>query len=328
MSALPSLYDRNMMKDENQVGGTLDPHLADSSAEGSDPNPDEPESSESFEDDNSGISNEEVNNNEARPLKRRRERHRNPVKGPPREEPCLGCYRRMADKGPSHPCLEQSSILAFACYDCARIGRKCIPANHAIHLGCGLQEAALRTLDGEPDPNWEDLARKAKRAIRNYVPDGSSAANTQRTGPEFIPQSIAPAPPTLPTSAPTALVTLVPMAMPSGFPPPRGIATPQSTPAPQSAMVPRTAQQALPPITIPRLTNLESLMTRVADSLDLNNRLLRQLIVDGAQSNNRMMNIVHEIGTRIDDTNRLAYQILREISVLIGGAGPDLSSFQ
>ncbi|KAM0559389.1 hypothetical protein ACHAPJ_004416 [Fusarium lateritium] len=125
------------------------------------------------------------------PTKRSR---RNPIQGEPRVTPCARCFKNMTDNGSECFCRFQAANNTSACYECARVGRKCdelLP--NAIAIGKSLQLAAIRMQDNHPVTNWSQLVTEAKGAVGggNANPNPSARAAIQR--PAAAP-AMAPAP--------------------------------------------------------------------------------------------------------------------------------------
>jgi hypothetical protein len=76
------------------------------------------------------------------------------------------------------------------------------------------------------------------------------------------------------------------------------------------------------------ITRLELTMNRVAESLETNNRLLRQLVAQGAQNTNALVNFNRENGIRLDGTNRLVRRVVGEIGAFREGTEADLPLFE
>ncbi|KAJ4261562.1 hypothetical protein NW762_006990 [Fusarium torreyae] len=99
------------------------------------------------------------------PAKRSR---RNPIQGEPRVTPCVRCIKNMGDNGPECFCRSQAANNTSACYECARVGRKCekLPPN-AVTIGQSLQLAARRMQDNQTAnvTNWSQLVAEAKVAV-------------------------------------------------------------------------------------------------------------------------------------------------------------------
>ncbi|KAJ4307553.1 hypothetical protein N0V84_012649 [Fusarium piperis] len=80
----------------------------------------------------------------------------------PREVPCVSCINRMDLSGPISLCRSQESPNTVACFACAKVGRKCLPAKVL---------------------NWDTHVSEAKEAVLGvrqnplFVPNPPTAIN-------------------------------------------------------------------------------------------------------------------------------------------------------
>ncbi|KAF4964179.1 hypothetical protein FSARC_7876 [Fusarium sarcochroum] len=104
------------------------------------------------------------------------------------------------------------------------------------------------------------------------------------------------------------------------------MAPPLSLPVPPKVATSSTASD--PSVPQPQLSSLELALGRMLESLETNNRLLRQVLANENENTNRLVNSNRENGARLDNTNRLLRRIVDEIGASNTGTVAGLPPFE
>ncbi|RGP72070.1 hypothetical protein FSPOR_2915 [Fusarium sporotrichioides] len=159
----------------------------------------------------SGLNDEDDEDGRSPPKKRARRAP--PVKGDPRQIPCIRCVNKMVDQGPRLPCCSQACLSTLCLYMKERVLLMSIASATGCYLlrlcsyettngltlqvpdfatvsGQRLQEAALRVGKGETVNNWDELVAQFKQAIeRGAAPQaGPGPVNLVQTNARAEPR--------------------------------------------------------------------------------------------------------------------------------------------
>ncbi|KAF4953870.1 hypothetical protein FGADI_5662 [Fusarium gaditjirri] len=247
----------------------------------------------------------------------------NSSKGKPRVTPYTGCISRMADNGPEHACYyTDSKPDGPSCYDCTRNRRECNqPVGNAAKLGEVLQKMALRITNGNTKSHdwstkmeWTRKARAAKASVKviqetpGVAPDRKLQNRSEESTPKSVPDGKVPHSEgsRFFSNNPTPIIKSEQheTASPQSMSIPRSITVPQLQEIPHYGPPPHESQLQ------GSIARLEVTMNRVADSLEANNSLLRQLMDQSVKNTNDLLEVNRQNGARLDTTNNLLRQML------------------
>ncbi|KAK2137636.1 hypothetical protein NOF04DRAFT_1364660 [Fusarium oxysporum II5] len=109
---------------------------------------------------------------------------------------------------------------------------------------------------------------------------------------------------------------------------PQGMSVPGSVTLPQLQDIPRYGPPPLESQLQGSIARLEVTMNRVADNLEANNSLLRQLIGQSVKNTNDLLEVNRENGARLDTNNKLLRQMLDKTGPSKEGPEVDLLTFE
>ncbi|KAJ4136923.1 hypothetical protein NW765_012175 [Fusarium oxysporum] len=291
------------------------------------------------------------------PAKKRRTD--NSSKGKPRVTPCTGCILRMAENGPEHVCCYTDSKLdGPSCYDCARNRRECNqvnssllsylrmpsdlvlqPVGKAAKLGEALQKMALGITNGNTKSyewstkmEWTRKSKEAKASVKaiqetpGVAPEGKFQNRSEESKPRSAPDGKVPHTERTRflSNNPTPIIKSEQRDVVS----PQGMSVPGSVTVPQLQDIPRYGPPPLESQLQGSIARLEVTMNRVADNLEANNSLLRQLIGQSVKNTNDLLEVNRENGAHLDTTNKLLRQMLDKTGPSKEGPEVDLLTFE
>ncbi|TXC05340.1 hypothetical protein FocTR4_00001877 [Fusarium oxysporum f. sp. cubense] len=291
------------------------------------------------------------------PAKKKR-RTDNSSKGKPRVTPCTGCILRMAENGPEHVCCYTDSKLdGPSCYDCARNRRECNqPVGKAAKLGEALQKMALGITNGNTvslrpiltvlprltllkksyewstKMEWTRKSKEAKASVKaiqetpGVAPEGKFQNRSEESKPRSAPDGKVPHTERTRflSNNPTPIIKSEQHDVVS----PQGMSVPGSVTLPQLQDIPRYGPPPLESQLQGSIARLEVTMNRVADNLEANNSLLRQLIGQSVKNTNDLLEVNRENGARLDTNNKLLRQMLDKTGPSKEGPEVDLLTFE
>ncbi|EXK93723.1 hypothetical protein FOQG_04943 [Fusarium oxysporum f. sp. raphani 54005] len=292
------------------------------------------------------------------PVKKKR-RTGNSSKGKPRVTPCTGCILRMAENGPEHVCCYTDSKLdGPSCYDCARNRRECnqvnsvllsylrMPSNlvlqpvgKAAKLGEALQKMALGITNGNTKSyewstkiEWTRKSKEAKASVKaiqetpGVAPEGKFQNRSEESKPRSAPDGKVPHTERTRflSNNPTPIIKSEQHDVVS----PQSMSVPGSVSVPQLQDIPRYGPPPLESQLQGSIARLEMTMNRIADNLEANNSLLRQLIGQSVKNTNDLLEVNRENGARLDTTNKLLRQMLDKTGPSKEGPEVDLLTFE
>ncbi|KAG7438601.1 hypothetical protein Forpi1262_v001643 [Fusarium oxysporum f. sp. raphani] len=291
------------------------------------------------------------------PVKKKR-RTGNSSKGKPRVTPCTGCILRMAENGPEHVCCYTDSKLdGPSCYDCARNRRECNqPVGKAAKLGEALQKMALGITNGNTVSlrpiltvlsrltllkksyewstkiEWTRKSKEAKASVKaiqetpGVAPEGKFQNRSEESKPRSAPDGKVPHTERTRflSNNPTPIIKSEQHDVVS----PQSMSVPGSVSVPQLQDIPRYGPPPLESQLQGSIARLEMTMNRIADNLEANNSLLRQLIGQSVKNTNDLLEVNRENGARLDTTNKLLRQMLDKTGPSKEGPEVDLLTFE
>ncbi|KAJ4099531.1 hypothetical protein NW760_011347 [Fusarium oxysporum] len=292
------------------------------------------------------------------PAKKKR-RTDNSSKGKPRVTPCTGCILRMAENGPEHVCCYTDSKLdGPSCYDCARNRRECnqvnsvllsylrMPSNlvlqpvgKAAKLGEALQKMALgitndntKSYEWSAKIEWTRKSKEAKASVKaiqetpGVAPEGKFQNRSEESKPRSAPDGKVPHTERTRflSNNPTPIIKSEQHDVVS----PQSMSVPGSVSVPQLQDIPRYGPPPLESQLQGSIARLEMTMNRIADNLEANNSLLRQLIGQSVKNTNDLLEVNRENGARLDTTNKLLRQMLDKTGPSKEGPEVDLLTFE
>ncbi|KAJ9429487.1 hypothetical protein QL093DRAFT_2092675 [Fusarium oxysporum] len=248
------------------------------------------------------------------PAKKKR-RTDNSSKGKPRVTPCTGCILRMAENGPEHP-----------------VGK-------AAKLGEALQKMALGITNGNTKSyewstkmEWTRKSKEAKASVKaiqetpGVAPEGKFQNRSEESKPRSAPDGKVPH--TERTSFLSNNPTPIIKSEQRDVVSPKGMSVPGSVTVPQLQDIPRYGPPPLESQLQGSIARLEVTMNRVADNLEANNSLLRQLIGQSVKNTNDLLEVNRENGAHLDTTNKLLRQMLDKTGPSKEGPEVDLLTFE
>ncbi|EXM29187.1 hypothetical protein RAB80_000397 [Fusarium oxysporum f. sp. vasinfectum] len=292
------------------------------------------------------------------PAKKKR-RTDNSSKGKPRVTPCTGCILRMAENGPEHVCCYTDSKLdGPSCYDCARNRRGCNqvnsvllsylrmpfnlvlqPVGKAAKLGEALQKMALGITNGNTKSyewstkmEWTRKSKEAKASVKaiqetpGVAPEGKFQNRSEESKPRSAPDGKVPHTERTRflSNNPTPIIKSEQHDVVS----PQSMSVPGSVSVPQLQDIPRYGPPPLESQLQGSIARLEMTMNRIADNLEANNSLLRQLIGQSVKNTNDLLEVNRENCARLDTTNKLLRQMLDKTGPSKEGPEVDLLTFE
>ncbi|KAF6528962.1 hypothetical protein HZS61_000274 [Fusarium oxysporum f. sp. conglutinans] len=291
------------------------------------------------------------------PVKKKR-RTGNSSKGKPRVTPCTGCILRMAENGPEHVCCYTDSKRdGPSCDDCARNRRECNqPVGKAAKLGEALQKMALGITNGNTislrpiltvlprltllkksyewstKMEWTRKSKEAKASVKaiqetpGVAPEGKFQNRSEESKPRSAPDGKVPHTERTRflSNKPTPIIKSGQHDVVS----PQSMSVPGSVSVPQLQDIPRYGPPPLESQLQGSIARLEMTMNRIADNLEANNSLLRQLIGQSVKNTNDLLEVNRENGARLDTTNKLLRQMLDKTGPSKEGPEVDLLTFE